>query len=301
MNLFFAQHLAALRLALRRLTGSPLTSLLSIIAIGLALALPAGGHVLLGGIGQFAQGAAPGPQISVFMRIDATQDAVGAAETALRAHAGIGAVRFLPREETLRRMKDSARLKDAIEVLGRNPFPDAFALTPRDESPTAMEALAEDLRRMPAVEHVQLDSDWARRLDALIALGGKLLTVLAALLGIGVAAITFNIIRLQQLTLRAEIEVSRLLGATEGFIRRPFVYFGAVLGLIGGFVALLLVSLLSLWLAEPVASLASLYGLGGGDIGLSLSDAAWLHLLAAGLGAAGAMLSPATHGGQGGQ
>jgi len=288
---FLAQHYSALRLALRRLAGSPLNSLLSILAIGIALALPAGGHVLLGSVGQFAQGAAPAPQITLFMRMDAADTVVRAAEKTLRANDALRAVQFLPRDETLRRMRENASLKEAIEVLGRNPFPDAFVLTARDDNPEVMEGTVQELRRLPGVKHAQVDSAWVRRLNALLGLGGKLVTVLAALLGASVAAITFNIIRLQQLTLRAEIEVSRLLGATEAFIRRPFVYFGALLGLCGALAALALVGVGAAWLSTPISELAALYGVDAGFVGLDIATSVTLTAGATAIGGLGAAIS----------
>lgn len=295
MNAWFVQHLAALRLASRRLLGAPLNTLLSALAIGVALALPAGGQMLLGNALRLAQSSAPQPQLSIFMDVTADSKTVNAFGERLRQHRQVAKVEFLPKEDTLNRMKTSASFKDVIEVLGRNPFPDAFVLTPRDDRPTAMEALAAEMRKQPKVEHVQLDSAWVQRLDALLRLGRSSLTVLAALLGAGLIAITFNIIRLQVLTMKAEIEVSRLLGATDGYIRRPFIYFGTLLGLLGGSVAWLLVAATAQGLRAPLTELAQLYGLSLEFSGLNLTDSGILLLLAAGLGWMGASLSLYQH------
>src|ERR1019366_2081462 len=205
--------------------------------------------------------AAPTPQLSVFMMRNAERAAVAAVEAKLRAHAGVDSVRAVPREETLARMKQSAGLAEVIDVLPGNPFPDTFIVKPGDELPEAMEALRADFAKLPQVEHVQLDSAWVRRLDALLRLGRMILSLLAVLFSVGLVAISFNSIRPQLLTQRAEIELSRLLGATDAFIRRPFYYHGCLQGAAGGLVAWIVVALAWWLLQAPVADLARLYAL----------------------------------------
>ncbi len=285
------QHRDAFVLALRRLTATPLNTLLSLLAIGIALALPAGGQMLLANVMQLASGTAPSPQISLFMSLDASRAASEDIGARLQRHPGVKAVRFVPREDTLARMRTSEGLGDVIDILTRNPFPDAFVIDPKDDSPAAMEALAKELKKLPRVEHVQLDSVWVRRLDALLKLGRTSVALLAVLLGVGLIAITFNTIRLQVLTQRAEIEVSRLLGATDAYIRRPFYYFGILQGLLGGAVAWAIVRLATVWLAAPVGELAQLYSIDFALAPLSHGDSLLLVALAAGLGGLGAMLS----------
>jgi cell division transport system permease protein len=254
-------HWNACRLALRRLAGAPLNTLLSVLGIGIALALPAGGHLLIGQIAGLSQGAAATPQLTVFMAIDAERKAALAIETRLKERAEVARTQLLAREDTLARMKTAEGLADVIAALPRNPFPDAVVVTPADDSPAAMESLAAEARKWPQVEHVQIDADWARRLAALLKLARTGVWLLAGLLGIGLVTITFNTIRLQVLTREAEIEVSQLLGATDAFIARPFHWYGAWLGLLGGVAAWLIVGGALLWLAAPVAELARLYGL----------------------------------------
>jgi cell division transport system permease protein len=295
MITWFAQHRAALRLALRRLAAAPLNTLLSVVAIGVALALPAGGQMLLANAMQLARNASPSPQISLFLRLDADRKASSEIETRLKQHPAGLSVQFLPKEETLERMKASPGLREVIEVLPRNPFPDAFVVVPRDDRPEAMDKLAAEFRLLPRVEHVQLDSAWVRRLDVLLRLGRSGVGVLALLLGVGLIAITFNIIRLQVLTQRSEIEVSALLGATDSFIRRPFLYFGALLGLLGGSAAWLLVMVATLWLRSPLGELAQLYGLSFSLAPLNPRDSVLLFTIAGALGWLGAWLSLRQH------
>ena len=288
---FLHQHKDAFLLACRRLAASPVNTLLSLLVIGVALALPAGGQMLLANAHKLARSTTPTPQVSLFMDVAAERTAAEAVGAQLAKRTDVGHYRFVPREETLARMRKSEGLGDVIDALQRNPFPDAYVIDPADGRPEAMEALAAELRKLPKVEHVQLDSAWVRRLDALLNLARNGVALLAALLGLGLVAVTFNTIRLQVVTRRDEVEVSRLLGATDAYIRRPFHYFGLLQGLLGGVIAWAMVWLATLWLARPIGELAQLYGLAFSLQPLGRADSLALLLLAAGLGWLGASLS----------
>lgn len=291
MKAWLTHHGQSFTLAWRRLAATPVNSLLSLFAVGIALALPAGGQMLLSGVGELAGNTTATPQISIFMAIAAERGTTNEIRSRLDKHAGVRQTQFLAREETLARMKASPGLREVIEALSANPFPDALVVSARDEAPETMERLAMEFRKWPGVEHVQLDSAWVRRLDALLRLGRTGLLLLAGLLGGGLIAITFSITRMQVLTQRAEIEVSRLLGATEAFIRRPFLYLGLLLGLGGGAVAWLLVAGATIWLRAPLAELAGLYDLNLTLRPLSLADSTLLMASAGSLGWLGAVFS----------
>lgn len=261
MKNLIAQHRAALILAMQRLLRVPLNTFLAALAIGIALALPAGGLMLVSGLQRVAQGGSSTPQISVFMELEASKAEVAAAEARLRGNPDVGAVQFVAREATLQRMKTREGLGEVIDALPKNPFPDAFIISPRDDTPEAMERLRDEFAKLPKVGHVQLDSAWVKRLAALLRLARTAMWLLGCLFGLGLMAITFNAIRMQILTHREEIEVVRLLGASDGYIRRPFYYFGTMQGLLGGIVALLIVVVGVFLLRQPVAELAVLYDL----------------------------------------
>jgi cell division transport system permease protein len=253
-------HWKAARLAFARLAASPLSTLLSMLGIGIALALPAGGQLLLTQVTTLTQGATATPQLTVFLAVDAERKTTQAIEARLKQQPEVGKTQLLAREDTLARMKKAEGLADVIAALPKNPFPDAVVVTPADDAPATIERLAASVRQWREVEHVQIDADWARRLAAAIKLAKTGVLLLATLLGIGLVTITFNTIRLQVLTRQTEVEVSRLLGATDAFIRRPFLWYGGLLGLLGGIAAWLIVSAATLWLRLPVAELAQLYG-----------------------------------------
>jgi cell division transport system permease protein len=295
MKGWLLHHRQAAAQAVRRLSATPLNTLLGALVLGIALGLPAGGEMLLANFLRLAQRVAATPQISVFMALDVAKKEIAEIESLLRKHPQTREVRLVQREDTLKRFKESEGLAEVIESLPRNPFPDAFVVVPRDESSAALEAMRAEFAKYPRVEHVQLDSAWVKKLDALLRLARLAVTLLAAVLGVALVAVTFNTIRLQILTQQEEIEVSRLLGATDAFIRRPFYYFGALQGLAGGLVAWSAVLIATLLLRGPVADLAALYGIEFALHILPLADSVLLFGLAALLGWAGAWLSLTRH------
>jgi cell division transport system permease protein len=279
-------HRQALASAFRRI------GVLNTVVIGVALALPAGGYALIDSLRSVASRLAPEPQISVFLPGDAKRADADLVGQRLRAEPRINDVRFVPREQALKEMRSIEGVDELVAALGRNPLPDAFVVTAR-ASP--IDALAADLAKLPGVARVQADAVWARRLAALAATLQLGLLILAALLGAGLVAVTFNTIRLQILTERDEIEVSKLIGATDAFIRRPFYYAGLLQGLAGGLVALAIVAA-ALWLLDgEVRSLAESYGSSFRFRFLALPDAAAVVLFAGLLGWLGAQLSVSRH------
>jgi cell division transport system permease protein len=167
---------------------------------------------------------------------------------------------FVPKEAALKRMQKSEGMAEIVASLPRNPLPDAFIVEPENADPAALEIMKKELASWPKVAHVQLDSAWVKRFDAFLRLGKLALWMLAGLFAAGLVAVTFNTIRLQVVGHAAEIEVARMIGATDAFIRRPFYYYGALQGAFGGLLAAGLVLLALSLLAEPVAELAGLYG-----------------------------------------
>ena len=295
MKVWLTQHREALRVAARRLVAAPLNTLLSLLAIGIALALPLGGLTLFANVQQLAHGSSAVPQISLFMKLDAEKKAVAETGARLKQLPAVESVELIAREATLARMRKAEGMAEVIDALPHNPFPDAFVVTPAHADADEMEHLAAELRGWQQVDHVQIDSAWVRRLNAMLQLGRAGLLALSLLLGAGLMAITFNTIRLQVVTLKNEIDVSRLLGATDAFISRPFFYFGTIQGMLGGVAAWLIVAAIMLALRAPVAELAGLYSL---DVRLSMPGpeyGAFLLAAAGGLGWLGTSLSLSQH------
>lgn len=294
MNTWLIQQRAAFALALRRLGDTWTTSLIAAISIGVALSLPAGGYLLLSSLQQLGQGSPATPQISVFMALEADDKASDTVGEQLKANPAAGKVEFVSREATQKRLRE-AGLAQVIDSLPKNPFPDTFVLTPPDTTPEALESLRTELEKLPRVAHVQLDSAWAKRLSVLLDLGRTAVWLLAALLGVGLIALIFNTIRLQVLTKREEIEVSRLLGATDSYIGRPYYYFGALQGLFGGLIACAIVYASFSLLQARVAELAELYRMGFQLRPMGPQEVLALLGLGSGLGWLGAALSVRQH------
>ncbi len=291
MKNWMRQHRRGLTTTLARLARTPLASALNIGVVGIALALPLVFYVILTNLQSLAQDKTPTPQISLFLALDAQEADTRAIEGRLKKHAAIAKIRFVSRDQALADLKAKSGLTDVITSLGRNPLPDGFVIDARENSAAALEKLRDEFKAWPKVEHVQLDSAWAQRLEATLRLGRLIVLALAGLLAFALVAVTFNTIRLQILTQRAEIEVAKLIGATDPYIRRPFLYYGAVLGLAGGVTAWLLVWA-GLWLLnDRLGNLTQLYGASYTLRHLSAPDAASLCVFAGALGWLGAWLS----------
>ena len=285
---WFRQHRDAFARALGKLLAQKSASLLNALVIGVALSLPAGGYALLANLQGAAQRFTVEPQLSVFLRPEARRAEL---EPRLKADARIAQARFVSRDEALRELRQAEGLAEVVAALERNPLPDAFVLRAREPDAAVLEALAADLRKLPGVARVQVDSAWAQRLAALARIGRLALAFLGALLATGLVAVTFNTIRLQILTLREEIEVSRLLGATDAFVRRPFLYLGLLQGLAGGVIGHGVLWAGIALLNRPVRELAQTYGSDFHLALLPLPQAAALLAIAALLGWLGALLS----------
>ena len=294
MSALVSQHVAALRGALRRFFTSPLNTFLSLLVIGIALALPSAGWVALENLRTLAGNTSGAQQISIFMDVDAGKKDAAEIESRLR-ETSPGAWRFVSREDALKNMQSSEGMAEIIASLPKNPLPDAFVVEPTETQPAALEALAERFSSWPKVAHVQLDSAWVKRFDAFLRIGKLAVTLIAGVFAAALVAATFNTIRLQIMAQAAEIEVARFIGATDAFIRRPFQYFGALQGACGGLLAAVLVHAGILLLTAPVGELVLLYG---GDFvlhGLSAGNIAALAAVGAALGWLGAQLSVSIH------
>lgn len=295
MNSWLSAHRRALTGTLARLIRTPLSSLFNIAVIGTALALPLGFYVVLANLQGLARDYSPQPQLSVFLAPEATAADARATGDRLKGRKEITGSRFVARAEALDTLKSRTGLADILAGLPGNPLPDAWVVTAAGADAAMLEALQAEIRQWPKVAEVHVDSDWARRLDSLLALGRHAVLMLATALAFALVAVTFNTIRLQILTQRDEIEVAKLIGATDGWIRRPFLYFGAITGAAGGAAAWLMI-----WGALAVFNsrlqpLSSLYGIPLQLNHLNGADSAATLLFAAVLGWFGAWLSVRRH------
>jgi cell division transport system permease protein len=295
MKVWLWQHTRTFGATLAKIVRSPVASMLNVGVIGVALALPVGLHLGLSNLERFAGELAAAPQLSVFLAREASAAEVAQIEQRLKRHSGVRRYSYVPRDEALREIKASTGLADVIDSLAQNPLPDAFVVDANDGASQNLEALRDEFRRWPKIEHVQLDSAWAQRLEALLHVGRLSVLVVGALLAFALIAVTFNTIRLQILTQREEIEVAKLIGATHPFIRRPFLYFGVLLGFAGG-AAAWATALAGVYLFnDALSDLSRLYGMPLRLHPLTAEDGLSLLVFSAWLGWLGARLSVDRH------
>lgn len=295
MKAWLWSHIDAFAGTLARLARAPVATLLNIGVLGIALALPAGFYAVLANVEGYARAFAADPRLSVFVAIGTAPEKTREIETRLQQHSDVRSVRYIPRDEALKQLAERTGLADVADSLPENPLPDAFVVEPREATPQTLERLREELRGWPNVAHVELDALWARRLEAGLGLARLAVWLLAALLAFALIAVTFNTIRLQILTRREEIEVAKLIGATDPFIRRPLLYFGSLQGLAAGAAAWAIVAGSLYWLNGGLASLSQLYGTRIELQQLGIQDGLSLLLFAAALGGLGAWLSVNQH------
>jgi len=205
--------------------------------MGATISLPALLYVVVDNLSRLAGDIRSEPQISLFVELDAKPDAIQELDARLRHQHGIRSYSFVPRDEAWQKLRQNTGLNDIAGGLEQNPLPDAYIIFPETSTPEIIEQMQQEMQQWPGVAHAQLDTTWVKRMYSLVELGKKAVGVLAGLLGFALLAVIGNTIRLQILTQREEIEVSALIGATARFIRRPFLYAGAMYGLGGGLAA----------------------------------------------------------------
>lgn len=255
------RHLQVFFYTLGQLTRSPFGSAMTASVIGIALALPAGLYVLLENAQSMSRGWDGTAQISLFLRSDVSdQEATELAER-IGSLAEVGTTRVITREEALTEFQEMSGFGNALQALDANPLPTVIVVQPTagHSDAQAIQQLVDRLGSQAEVDIAQFDLQWVKRLYALMEIVQRGVLVLAALLSLAVLLIVGNTIRLGIENRRDEIEVAKLVGATDAFIRRPFLYTGFWYGLFGGLLAMLLVGSSLELLREPVRQLALLY------------------------------------------
>jgi cell division transport system permease protein len=301
MKSWFRQHRFAIGRALMHLGRAPGSFLFNVIVVAIALALPFMGLTLLDNIRPMSAQLSVDPEISVFLKQDTPRNDAEALSIQLRGltRDAKAKIIFVPREKALESLKHKGALGEAVDTLGENPLPDSYVIKLEGFKDAAdassVDQLAAAVQALPVVDTVQVDSAWVKRLAAMIGVLRLVLILLAATLGTVVVAVVFNTIRLQVLTQRDEIAVSKLIGATDNFIHRPFYYTGGLLGLCAGAVALGGVALSLHPLNGAIAEFARLYE---SEFQLNALPPAGIGILlaaSAGLGLVGAVLSVQRH------
>ena len=285
-----ARHLQASLGALGRLVRQPLATLLTLIVIALALALPAGLWLFVANARVATGGVSEAVEVTVYFKADVPLAKAQQLATSARARAGVEGVTLTSSDEALAEFREFSGFGAALEALEGNPLPNVLNVRPAADAqgPLEIAALKRYFAAWPEVELVQVDTEWVQRLAAILDLLRRALGVAAAVVGVAVVAVIGNTVRLEIDGRRAEIEVTKLVGGTNAFVRRPFLYTGLLYGVAGALLAWLIVAVAVAALAGPVGTLAALYGsrfslagLGAREIGLLLGAGALLGLVAA--------------------
>jgi cell division transport system permease protein len=263
-NIWLARHAQTLLGSLGRVVQHPLATLMTMAVIAVALALPLFLNIFLQNVRTATSGWNQAFDLSVYLDKQAGAARVQALATQLRARPDVASVRIVTADEALRDFRDASGFGHALDALTDNPLPDTLVVTPAlaASTPEGVEGLKRVIGPLPGVQTVQVDGDWVKRLYALLEILRRIILLTGGLLSLGVLLVVGNTIRLDILNRRAEIEVMKLVGASDGFARRPFLYSGVWYGLGGGILALVLVELSIVLLAKPVERLAGLYGSG---------------------------------------
>ena len=258
-TIFGTRHLQALLGSLGRLQRNPLATVLTLLVIGLALALPAALGLFVTNAQSATGGFSHAIDMSVYLKsgvpLAKAQQLAGDA----RQRPDVAQVTVIPADEGLQEFRKYSGFGDALDALKSNPLPSVLHVVPRPgaAAPAAIESLRHYFAAWPEVDIVQLDTEWVLRFNAILAVLRRLVLIAAALLGAGVLAVT---IRLEILNRRAEIEVTKLVGGSNAFVRRPFLYTGLLYGIGGAVLAWAILEAAILVLDQPVATLAQLYG-----------------------------------------
>ncbi|MEZ5672813.1 MAG: permease-like cell division protein FtsX [Thiotrichaceae bacterium] len=257
---WLSQHIDCFFASFQQLIRAPLANLMTIAVLGIALALPASLYLLLENVQQVSQDWSGTAQISLFLKQKVSDNDAKTLTDMLYKRPEIKSIRIISRDEALSEYKTLSGFSEALKVMENNPLPIVLVIQPIDDiSSDATQELYNSLTKLPEVETAQFDMRWLNRLYAMMEIAKRGILVLASLFALGVLLVIGNTIRLTIYNRRDEIEVVKLLGATDVFIRRPFLYSGFWYGFLGGITAWLVVNLSFWWLQDPVRQLAALY------------------------------------------
>lgn len=259
MHTWLNQHIQAASVVLHRLRQQLLSTILIMTVIGVTLAIPSLIYVLLQNVNTLIMDVKKDASMSVFLHPNTTQATIDDLQSQLAKHAEISEFNFVPKATALKQLMESTENPALIASLEGNPLPDAFFIKPQSIEKQAISALKSSLEKLDGVAEVIVDSGWVNRLNSLLAIGKKAVWIFGCLLGFALIAVISNTIRMQILTHKEEIEVSELFGATQSFIRRPFLYLGTSYGLGGGLIACFLLWLVLFLFNQSVVDIAREY------------------------------------------
>jgi cell division transport system permease protein len=242
---------------------NPFSSLMSVSVIAIALTLPGGLYAALANVNEITVDFEHGAQLSLFLEQKIEPEQALQLASKLQTRSTVQHVEVITPEQALAEFKARSGLREALDSLSRNPLPTVLQVYPTAEIAHAadqLNKLIQELGALPEVDLAQFDLEWVKRFNALIQLAHRVVWLMAVVLGLGIFLIIGNTIRLAIANRHEEIGIIRLIGGTDAFIRRPFLYSGTLQGLAGAILALLVIDLLLSFLSDPVQQLSTLYG-----------------------------------------
>ena len=295
LHAWLESHRASMADSLRRLGKQPIGSFFTCLVMAVALSMPMGLSLLLKNIEQLGGSWQRAAQISLFLKLDAGSRDGEALRDEIKGMPGVADAQYVSREQALEEFQQQSGLGEALRELPDNPLPGVVVVTPTEVDKPALEALRQRLSELPRVEVAQLDLVWVERLAAILKLGDRFVFGLAVMLISALLLVIGNTIRLHIENRRIEIEVIKLVGGTDAYVRRPFLYMGALYGLGAGLLAWGILAFGLNWLNEAVVGLSGLYGSDFALGGVPASDGLSLLIGAVLLGYIGAWIAVARH------
>ena len=297
LQIYFAQHLWAALSTLGQLCRAPFSSFLTSAVIAIALALPSGLLIWLQSAKQLSEHWHNSNIMSVFLKIDSQEREARKLANTIRQWPQVQRVDFISKEQGLQQFKHLSGLEGALQSLDSNPLPHVLSVLPQADllDPVKLNALKQRISKRPEVDFVQLDMGWLQKLQSLLKLGERALWFLASVLAVSILLIIGNTLRLNIYNRRKEIVVSKLIGATAGFIRRPFIYIGMWYGLAGASLAWLILQLMLAIMAGPVHEIAGLYGSNFRLLNLGWLQSGLLFIFSVLISVSGSWLATARH------
>ncbi|WJG09134.1 permease-like cell division protein FtsX [Aliiglaciecola sp. LCG003] len=295
--MFFVSHVRQALSSLGELWRAPVASLMTIGVLGLSITLPSTFYILVKNAEHIADGWEQASEITLFLQKDIKPKDSAQLVTRLGLWSEIDSVSFIPADQGLKEFQQLSGLGDALDYLSENPLPDVVLVKPlaKYSSPTAAKLLLEKLRNERFVEQGKLDIKWLERLHGFLSIAKELIYAVALLLFLAVVLIIGNTIRLNILSRRDEILVMKLVGATDAFIHRPFMYTGFWYGLLGGLMAWFAVLILLWWMGGSIDALTAKYDKNFDLTGMNLEALLVMLGVSVFLGLAGSMISVHRH------
>ncbi|MFV2004067.1 MAG: permease-like cell division protein FtsX [Gammaproteobacteria bacterium] len=294
---YFGNHLRVSLASLGRLYAQPAATMMTAAVIAIALALPVGLYIALDNVGKLSSDWGGSTQISLFLHTSVNKTDAQKLMKRLKKHKNIKKVEIIDKEQGLKQFRETSGFGDALKYLDNNPLPIVLVVSPKiaKNQPDKTTQLVKQLGKNKLVELAQLDVQWVKRLYTLLEIANRSIWVISSLLAIAVLLIIGNTIRLDIQNRREEIEVSKLIGASDSFIRRPFLYTGLWYGIIGGILAWIITFISLILIENPVHKLASLYQSDFHLSGLGFGNTLLLILISCALGLTGSWIAVSRH------